>query len=69
VESVLFAEPAILVHFKSVGIVFLVFCGIVVSLLAFRASQGNLYSHDGTSRFTEKFSLPLTDEKGFGAKK
>ena len=58
-QGVLSAEPAILVHFKSVRIVFLVFHGVVVALLTLSASEGNLYSHNGTSRFTEIFfALP-----------
>jgi len=39
------AEPAILIQFQSVRIVFLVFHSIIVSLLAFRTSQCNFYSH------------------------
>jgi hypothetical protein len=54
-QGVLFAEPAILVHLKPVRIVFLVFHCVVVALLALRASEGNFYSHNGTSRFTEIF--------------
>jgi hypothetical protein len=52
-QSVLFAESAILVHFKSVWIVLLVFHRVVVAVLAFCASQSDLHSHDGTSRFPE----------------
>ena len=48
-ERVLVAETAVLVHLKSVGIVFLVLLGLVVSLLALAARQGDLYSHVGTS--------------------
>lgn len=33
-ESVLFAKPAILIHFKSVRVILLVFHSIVVALLA-----------------------------------
>lgn len=40
----LLAESAILVHFQSVGGIFAVFIGIVVTLFAFRASQHYLYS-------------------------
>jgi len=43
-SSVLLAETAILVHFKSIGVVFLVFLRIVVSLLAFAAGQCDLNS-------------------------
>jgi len=45
VDRVLAAEPAILVHFKTIGIVLLVFDRIVVSLLTLGAGQGNLDSH------------------------
>ena len=45
----LFAELAVLVHFKSVGIVLFVLLGIVVALLALSAGQCYLYSHIGTS--------------------
>ena len=54
-KGVLFAEPAILVHFKSVGVVFLVFHCVVVALLTFSASKCDFNSHNGTSRFTEIF--------------
>jgi len=57
-ERVFFAETTILVHFQSVRIVFLVFCCVIVALLAFAASQSDFYPHDGTSRFTEIFCLP-----------
>ena len=43
------AEAAVLVHFQSVGIVLLVLHGIVVSLLALRASQSDFNAHNGTS--------------------
>ena len=45
----LFAELAVLVHFKSVRVVLLVFLGVVIALLAFCASHCYLYSHIGTS--------------------
>ena len=45
----LLAELTILIHFKSVRIVFLVLLGIVVALLALCAGQCYLYSHIGTS--------------------
>lgn len=51
----LFTEPTILVHFKPIRIVFLVFHCVVVALLAFSASECYFYSHNGTSRFTEIF--------------
>ena len=45
----LFAELAVLVHFKSVRVVLLVLFGIVVALLALCAGKCYLYSHIGTS--------------------
>jgi hypothetical protein len=45
VNSMLSAEWAILVHFQTVGVILLVFHGVVVSLLAFVASKGDLYPH------------------------
>ena len=48
-NGMLSAEPAILFHFQTVGIVLLVFHGVVVSLLALVAAKGDLYSHFGTS--------------------
>ena len=44
-NGMLSAEPAILLHFQTVGVVLLVFHGVVVSLLAFVASECNLDSH------------------------
>ena len=44
-RGMLAAEGAILVHFKTVGSILLVLESIVVPLLAFVASQSNLYSH------------------------
>ncbi len=44
------AEFAVLVHFKSVGVILLVFLCVVVSLLAFAARQCDFNSHFGTSR-------------------
>ena len=44
-QSVLVAETAVLVHFKSVGIVFLILLGLVVSLLAFAAHKCDFNSH------------------------
>jgi len=43
------AKPAILVQFELVRGVFLVFCRVVVSLLAFIASKCDFYSHCGSS--------------------
>ena len=43
-QSVFPAETAILIHFKPVRIVFLVFLGIVISLLALAANQCDLNS-------------------------
>ena len=45
VNRVLLAESAILLHLETVGIVLLVFHGVVVSLLAFVASECDLYAH------------------------
>ena len=44
-DSVLLAESAILLHFETVGVVLLVFHGVVVSLLALRASQCDFHAH------------------------
>ena len=44
-QSVFSAETAILIHFKSVGIVFLVFLSIVISLFALTANHCDFYSH------------------------
>ena len=44
-KRVLSAELAVLLHLKTIGIILLVFHGIVVSLLAFGTSQGNFYTH------------------------
>ena len=57
VQGVLTAEPAILVHFQPVGIVLLVFHGVVVALLAFRAGQGDFDSHNGTSDSSRKSGM------------
>ncbi len=49
-QSVLLAESAVLVHFKSVGIVLLVLHGVVVALFALSAGHCDLHSHcSGTS--------------------
>lgn len=48
-KRVLAAELAVFVHFKSVGIVFLVLGRVIISLLAFRAGEGNFNAHFGTS--------------------
>jgi len=45
-QGMLPAKPAELVHFQAVRVVFLVFDGIVVSLLAFAAAQCNTHTHD-----------------------
>ena len=39
VKSVLAAEPTVLLHFKSVRVIFLVLCCVIVSLLALCAYQ------------------------------
>ena len=53
------AEPTILFHFESVGVVFLVFNGVIVSLFAFAANECYFYSHNGTSTI-EFFSAVKT---------
>ena len=55
-KSVLAAEAAELIHFKSVRVILLVLFCVVISLLAFGANESNLdsciISHDfGTSQF------------------
>ena len=57
VKSVLLAELAVFLHLNTIRIVFLVLHRIVVSLLAFRAGQGNLYSHVEFPPFTSNFKL------------
>jgi hypothetical protein len=49
VSGVLSAESAVLLHFETVGVILLVLHGIVVSLLALRASQSDFNAHNGTS--------------------
>lgn len=49
VKRVFAAELAVLVHFESVGIVFLVFGRVIIPLLAFRAGESDLNAHFGTS--------------------
>ena len=49
VSGVLSAESAVLLHFETVGVILLVLHGVVVSLLALRASQSDFYAHNGTS--------------------
>ena len=44
-NSVFAAEAAILVHLKSVGIIFLVLLCVIIPLLAFAACESDLYSH------------------------
>ena len=41
----LFAEAAVLIELETIGIVLLVLEGVVVSLLAFGAGQGDLNVH------------------------
>ena len=57
-HGMLFAEFAVLLKLDSVGIVFLVLLGLVVSLLALAARQGNFYSHIGTSWIIGQFLPP-----------
>ena len=45
VQGLLLAESAVLFQFDTVGVVFLVLHGVVVSLLAFVASERDLNSH------------------------
>jgi len=44
-NRVLFAEAAVLAVLQTIRIVLLVFKGVVVSLLAFGACQGDFYAH------------------------
>ena len=44
-ESMLAAEAAVLVHLKTIRIIFLVLHRIVVALLAFAAGESDLNSH------------------------
>jgi len=45
VKGVFTAETAILLEFKTIGIVLLILSSVVVSLLAFCANECELYSH------------------------
>jgi len=49
VNGVFSAESAVLLHFETVGVILLVFHGVVVSLLALRTSQSDFNAHNGTS--------------------
>ena len=49
VSGVLSAESAVLLHFETVRVILLVLHGVVVSLLALRASQSDFNAHNGTS--------------------
>ena len=44
-HGVLAAETAVLAELDTIGVVLLVLEGVVVSLLAFGAGQGDLYAH------------------------
>ena len=55
-ESVLAAESAVLVHFDPVGVILLVFLGVVIALLAFCAGECNFNSHFGTSYFIIRYT-------------
>jgi hypothetical protein len=57
VSGVLSAESAILAHLQTIGVILLVLHGVVVSLLALRASQSDLNAHNGTSL---KICLPVS---------
>jgi hypothetical protein len=60
------AETAELFHFKSVGVILLIFDRVVISLLTFAASQCYFHSHIGTSViFCEKSRLPLDKYEKF----
>lgn len=48
-SGVFSAESAVLLHLETVRVVLLVLHGIVVSLLALRASQSDFHAHNGTS--------------------
>ena len=54
-DSMLPAESAILLHLKAIGVILLVLHGVVVSLLAFVASERDLHSH---CRHLLNFCLP-----------
>ena len=58
-SGVLSAESAVLLHFETVRVVLLVLHGIVVSLLALRASQSDFNAHNGTSLYCLPVSLRL----------
>jgi hypothetical protein len=58
VNGVLLAESAILLHLETVGVILLVLHGVVVSLLALRASQSDFYAHNGTSLNTASLYHP-----------
>ena len=45
VDGVLLAESAILLHLETVRVILLVLHGVVVSLLALRASHSDFYAH------------------------
>jgi hypothetical protein len=49
VSGVLSAESAVLLHLETIGVILLVLHGVVVSLLALRASQSDFNAHNGTS--------------------
>jgi hypothetical protein len=57
VQRVCPTEFAVFLHFEPVGIVLLVFLGVVVALLASLASECDFYSHFGTSCLFD-FRLP-----------
>jgi hypothetical protein len=66
-KSVLSAKFAMLIHFYSVRIIFLVFHGIVVALLALGASECNFNSHlTAPPSFIKVLVLP---HKFYGHKK
>ena len=59
VSGVLSAESAVLLHFETVGVILLVLHGVVVSLLALRASQSDFHAHNGTSLIIASLYHPV----------
>ena len=57
VSGVLSAESAVLLHLETVGVILLVLHGVVVSLLALRASQSDFHAH---KRHLLKYCLPVS---------
>ena len=53
------AEPAIFVHFQSVGIILFVLHGVVVALFALAACQRDPYSHGRAPPFRPNCAMFL----------